>query len=197
MASSRRKILLIVFVLAATAYIFREPILLGVGHALVRNDGPEKADAIVVLAGGAGGDRILKGGELVRQGYAPVALMSGPASNYGLNECELAIPFAVKNGYPEAYFGCVPNQATSTREEARIMVQELKRRGVKKFLLVTSEFHTRRAARVYAAESGGVQFRVVATRTPEFDMERWWTTRDGIKNVYMEWSKTVAYLFDF
>ena len=93
--------------------------------------------------------------------------------------------------------GVCRNQATSTREEARIMVQELKRRGVKKFLLVTSEFHTRRAARVYAAESGARSVPRRGDAHSRIRLERWWTTRDGIKNVYMEWSKAVAYLFDF
>lgn len=177
--------------------VFRQPLLRFAGHALVRNDGPEKADAIVVLAGGSGGDRVLKGGELVRQGYAPIALVSGPLGNYGLNECQLAIPFAVRNGYPESYFACVPNQATSTRDEAQALVAELKRRGVARFLLVTSEFHTARAARTWAIEARDIPFRMVASRTPAFDMESWWTTREGIKNVYIEWSKTFAYLFEF
>ncbi|MCC7153356.1 MAG: YdcF family protein [Bryobacterales bacterium] len=192
-----RRFLLGCAVFLALLFLFREPLLREAGHALVRNDGPEKADAVVVLAGGSGGDRILKGAELVRQGYAPIVLMSGPASVYGLNECQLAIPFAVQHGYPESYFACVANHATSTRDEAQAVVAELKRRGVKKFLLVTSDYHTGRAARTYSAEAQGLQFRVVASRPPEFDIDNWWKTRDGIKGVYIEWSKTLAYLFDF
>ena len=191
-----RRLLAFLLVVAILLW-FREPLLRAAGTALVRSDAPEKADAIVVLAGGAGGDRILKGGELVREGYAPVVLMSGPGSTYGLNECELAIPFAIKSGYPESYFVCVPNRATSTRDEAQAMTAELRRRGVKKFLLVTSDFHTARAARTYAREANGLEMRVIASHPPDFAIDSWWKSREGIKNVYIEWSKTIAYAFDF
>ena len=55
------------------------PVWLGwVGSFLVKTDEPFHADMVVVLAGDWAGHRILKGGELVEQGYAPQVLVSGP-----------------------------------------------------------------------------------------------------------------------
>lgn len=192
-----RRVVLGFLLLALLLFLFHEPLFRRAGYALVRSDPQEKADIVVVLAGGSDGERILKGGELVREGYAPLALMSGPAVMYGHTECEFAIPFAVNKGYPSSYFACLPNIATSTREEAVFIVAELKRRDVKKFLLVTSEYHTARAGRVFESEAQGLQLRVIPAVSPGFDINNWWKTRDGIKNVYMEWSKTLAYFFDF
>ncbi len=72
---------------------------------------------IVVLAGDFSGNRILTAGDLVRRGFAPKALVSGPSGEYGLHETDLAIPFAVRHGYPESYFiaaaqRCPIHQAT-------------------------------------------------------------------------------------
>jgi hypothetical protein len=50
------------------------------------------------------GNRILTAGDLVRQGLAPKALISGPSEIYGQFESDLAIPFAVRRGYPASDF---------------------------------------------------------------------------------------------
>ena len=67
-----------------------------IGYALVRSDGPAKAEIAVVLGGDFYGRRILKGAELVREGYIPAVLVSGPPGFYGMHECDLAIPFAAE-----------------------------------------------------------------------------------------------------
>ncbi len=55
---------------------------------------------IVVLAGDFSGNRILAAGDLVRRGFASKALVSGTSGEYGMHESDLAIPFAVRHGYP-------------------------------------------------------------------------------------------------
>ena len=62
------------------------------GAWLVHSDEPFPADVVVVLAGDPYGNRILKGADLVKQGFAPKVLVSGPAGLYDLHECDLAIP---------------------------------------------------------------------------------------------------------
>ena len=58
----------------------------------------------MVLAGDFYGHRIVKAGELVRAGYVPAGLVSGPAGIYGMHECDLAIAFIVRQGYPADWF---------------------------------------------------------------------------------------------
>jgi len=145
-----------------------------------------------VLAGDTFGHRILKGAELVRQGYAPRVFVSGSSGFYGLNECDLAIPFAVKRGYPESDFVPLPHAGRSTREEARWLLPELRRRGVRRLLLVTSDYHTRRAGRAFRAAGGDLSIVVVAAPDQFFAAGRWWKTREAWKRVASEVAKTLA-----
>jgi uncharacterized SAM-binding protein YcdF (DUF218 family) len=120
----RRRIVRLLAVLAFLAAAFAaHPVwLAAAGRFLVRADVPAPADAVLVLAGDTSGRRILKGAELVRQGFAPRVFVSGPPGFYGGHECDLAIPFAVKRGYPEPDFVPLPHEGRSTREEAQCLL---------------------------------------------------------------------------
>lgn len=168
--------------------------LRALGNYLVVSQAPFQADMVVVLAGDDHGNRLLEGARLVKEGYAPQVLVSGPPCCYGNRESELAIAFAVRRGLPAQWFVSCPLGGGSTRAEAREIVAELDRRHVKRFLLVTSNYHTRRAASVYRALVGAERFRVVAAPDWAF-ADRWWRTRDGQKQVFFEWTKTLGYWF--
>lgn len=163
-----------------------------VGRALVQAGPPRKADIAVVPAGDFRGKRILEAAQLVREGFVPRVLVSGPGGNYGAHECDLAIPFAVKEGYPERYFAHAPNDARSTREEAGWMAAELGRLGVKSYILVTSDYHTRRAGAMFRDASPRMKVYVVAAPNAEFDLRTWWQQREGRKAVAAEWAKTLT-----
>lgn len=164
------------------------------GRLLVRDDGPARADMAVVLAGDFYGNRILRAAELVKQGYVPKVLVSGPYGLYGNYECDLEIKFAVQRGYPENWFVRAPNEALSTRQEAAAILPDLRRLGVHRFLLVTSDYHTARAARIYRAAVSGLEMRVVAAPDCYFRPGGWWRNREGQKVFLLEWMKTVANL---
>ena len=181
------KTTLAILALAAIVLLTHSLWLGALGSALVSNQGPAKADMAVVLAGDYYGHRILEGGEMVRQGYVPAALVSGPPGFYGHHESELAIPFAVDHGYPERDFIPLPVAALSTRDEAHEVLAELERRQVHSFLLVTSNYHTARAARVFRAAERGQSyappFRTVAAEDEFFRPASWWRSRQGRKIV--------------
>jgi uncharacterized SAM-binding protein YcdF (DUF218 family) len=167
--------------------------LAALGRMLVRDEGPARADIAVVLAGDFYGHRVVRAAELVKQGYVPKILVSGPNMLYGFYECDLEIAFAVKRGYPEAWFIRAPNEARSTREEAAAILPDLRRRGVHRFLLVTSDFHTARAARIFShAAAPDPDMRVVAAPDEYFRADGWWHNREGRKTFVVEWLKTVA-----
>ena len=162
---------------------------------LIRDDGPAKADVAVVLAGDLNGFRVIKAAGLVRDGYVPFALVSGP-SLFDSHESDLAISYAVRMGFPAEWFVSLPHAALSTQEEARVILPELRRRNVHRFLLVTSDYHTARAGRVFRAaeraSGGGPEMRVVASSDLYFRRESWWRNRESRKMVFMEWMKTVT-----
>ena len=170
-------------------------ILTALGSYLVQAGPPEKADAALVLAGDNAGNRILTAAELMRQGYVRKVVVSGPGEVYGLHECDLAIPFAVKKGYPESYFEHAEHFAHSTAEEARVMLPQLRRDGYRRILLVTSDYHTRRAGKIFRAAAPDIDFVVVSAPDLSFTAGGWWHNRDGQKTAFYEWSKTLTSLF--
>ena len=61
----------------AAVIVFHTQILTALGTLLVKNDPPQKSDAVVALAGDDFGYRVLTAGRLVKEGWAPYALISG------------------------------------------------------------------------------------------------------------------------
>jgi uncharacterized SAM-binding protein YcdF (DUF218 family) len=177
---------------ALLAVAFHVQILTALGDYLVRSGPPDKADVVFVLAGDSSGGRILKAAQLVRQGYAPRVVVSGPAGNYGYYECDLAIPFAVKAGYPQSEFVPFPNNAHSTREEAAAAAVMLRGLGAHRVLLVTSTFHTRRAGGMFRAAAPDLTFIVVSAPDEYFTPDGWWRNREASKTFLLEWTKTAA-----
>jgi uncharacterized SAM-binding protein YcdF (DUF218 family) len=165
------------------------------GEFLVSTTPPCKADLIVVLAGDYEGNRIRKAGDLQRAGWAPTVLVSGAGHAYGFNEGDLAIQFAIRAGFPAAVFFNLPSPARSTEDEASYIIAEMRRRGVHRFLLVTSDFHTHRAADIYRKAAPDLPFCVVAAADPDFSADGWWHTREGRKTAFFEWCKTIAHFF--
>src|SRR5271165_5800580 len=181
---------------AGLVLYFASPLWLSwMGGFLVKTDQPAPADVVLVLAGDFRGARILKGGDLVKQVLAPKALISGPDEVYGMYESEPAIAFAVAHGYPENYFIGAPNHARSTREEAAAMLTVLHQMGVHRLDLVTSNFHTRRAGKLFRQMAPDLEIHVVAAGDLYFEPDTWWRTREGRKTFLLEALKTVTSWF--
>ena len=190
-----RSLALVLACIVLLGLIFHNAVLAGLGSFLVKDQAPEKADIALVLAGDAEGNRILTAAQLTRRGYVPKILVSGPGGLYGYHECDLEIPFAVKAGYPESYFVHFENEARSTKEEAHDAVERLRQMGVHKILLITSDYHTRRAGAIFRAAAPDLQFIVVSAPDKYFTPNGWWHSRDGQKVAFTEWMKTVTAVF--
>ena len=174
------------------------PVWLGwAGNFLVKTDPLEAADIIVALAGDGSGRRLLRAAELVEQGYAPRVLIPGPRTAYGARESDLALEFARREGLDMEVLEGFPVDVTSTLEELAFVDRELQRRGVKKALVVTSNFHTRRARNIYRKHtSGAIEYIFVAADSPRFDPDSWWKTRDGKEVLVIEYIKTLNSWFE-
>ena len=176
--------------LVAAVWFGRSWWLRGMGDFLVRGEQPQKADVAVVLAGDGYGHRLMRAVELVRQGYAPMILLDGPLVAYGHNEGEMAIDWAARQGVPREILAALPMRARSTVTEALQLNDELARRGSKKALIVTSNFHTRRARDVFNHYGRkGIQYIVIASPDEDFDPKDWWQSRDAKKVLLLEYMK--------
>ncbi len=183
----------IVCVLAVAAFpaFFLRP----VAYALIETGDLQKCDCMFVLAGDYYGLRVLKAGELYRQGLARKVFVSGQPHVYDHAEDELAIEFARNRGMTDVPFESMRNEGVSTETEAAQVFDRLQAAGCHTVLVPTSDFHTRRAARILRRVWPGLEVHMAASKTFDFDPETWWTSRQAQKVVFMEWSKTVTSWF--
>jgi uncharacterized SAM-binding protein YcdF (DUF218 family) len=175
--------------------VFSTQLLTAAAKPLIEDDGLRKADAILVLGGDGYGDRTLKGAELAKAGYAPFVYVSGAPRLMGYLSTD-QIQFAEQKGFPAALFreARLPIDAESTRTEAQFLGPYLTGQGVKSILLVTSNFHTKRAAKLWRQVNPNIQVTVVPSLDPwnYFTPEGWWKTRPGQKIFLYEWMKTIS-----
>lgn len=118
------------------------------GGFLVMNQ-PHKSDVIVVLAGETD-RRPARALELLNQGYAPLLILDVPAETkiYGMSQLELAQKYVAS--LPQAISITVcPVYGRSTRDEVQDVGRCLQGRTVRSILLVTSDYHTRRALSIF------------------------------------------------
>ncbi len=148
-------------------------------------DEPRKSDVIVVLAGETE-RRPARGLELLNQGYAPRLVLDVPAGSkiYQWMQTELAEKYV--EGLPQAKSITIcPIYGLSTREEAREAGRCLESVGGRSVLLVTSEYHTRRALSIFSREAPNHDYSVAAAFDPREFGIAWWRHR--------EWAKTNFY----
>lgn len=156
------------------------------------SDAPAPADAVLVLAGDYTGRRIRKGTELLKQGLVPVVFVSGPSEHFGQTEDELAIAFMMREGAKREWFVGLPSHANSTMDEARFLLPVIRQRGVKKLIVVTSDYHTARAARIFRRAAPDLQIRTVAAPDIDYVPDAWYSTRASRKVFLLEATKTIA-----
>lgn len=183
------RLLLVLLIASALSSSFWLPFF---GNFLVLASEPQPADAIIVLAGDFSGKRIETGGHLVRRNFAPYALVSGPYAIYGQNEALLAIDYAVTQGFPRNLFRPIQHHSDSTRDEALAFRPLLLQNKVRKVLIVTSDFHTRRAGAIFRRIIPEVEIRMIAAPTPGLEPATWWKSRPARKVIFQEWVKTLA-----
>ena len=184
----------IFLLLLALCYLLRTTLLTAAGSVLVENDRPQKADCILVLGGDDFGQRILKAAELAKAGYASIVFVDGPVSLIG-HESDTTIQYAVQQGFPAKMFRAIwlPPGVDSTSTEAQYVANNIFRpKGIKTVLLVTSNYHTRRAAHFFRKEVPWLKVIAVPSPDPFFRADGWWKTRNGTKTFLLEWTKTIS-----
>jgi len=152
-------------------------------------DAPQPSDVILVLAGETE-SRPARALQLLDQGYGRLVVMDVPAAAkiYGISELQFA----------ETYFRSLPQAAAvricpieglSTREESHEAEKCLEGERGNRILIVTSEYHTRRALSIFRHEVPGKSFSVAVAREDGEFGTRWWTHREWAKTCTSEWEK--------
>jgi uncharacterized SAM-binding protein YcdF (DUF218 family) len=153
----------------------------------------QKADAMVVLEGETD-RRPALALQLLKEGYAPRVLIDVPrdARVYQRTYTQLAEDY-VHNLPPEtaaAVSVCQVN-AFSTMGEADQVGRCLEASSARSMLLVTSQYHTRRALSIFRHRFPDRQIGIAGAVEPaEFGAE-WWRHRQWAKVTLAEWTRLV------
>ena len=150
-------------------------------------DAPQKADVIVVLAGEQD-HRPVRALELYDQGYGSRVLIDVPAAAnmYEFPMLQLAEQY-IRDLPQAAALRVCPIEGLSTRDESHDAAKCLAREDGARILLVTSDYHTRRALSTFRHELPEKSFSVAAAHDDTQFGTRWWTHRQWAKNCVEEW----------
>ena len=197
----------IILLLVLLAYAFRASILTGVADVLIVSDDPQPAD-ILFLLNGDFNTRPFRASELYKQGLAPEVVIArsedGPAVKLGLipNETDICVSVLERTGVPSdkiVILPFLPAGVTSTFDEATALHRYIEATHLRKDILVTSAFHTRRAKWIFERELAGlpVTLEMVAVPYSTFDQTDWWKNESGLITLNNEYIKLVYYFFKY
>ncbi len=158
------------------------------GRLLVVDD-PQPSDVILVLAGETE-HRPARALQLLDQGYGRRVVIDVPADAmiFGVSELQFAEKYVA--GLPEAAeVRICPITGLSTREESHDVERCLANETGRRILIVTSEFHTRRALSILRHELPSKTFSVAVARDDAEFGTRWWTHREWAKTCVGEWER--------
>jgi uncharacterized SAM-binding protein YcdF (DUF218 family) len=180
--------LIFIVVLCAVLYFARAPILRVLGETWIVEDPLEKSDAIIVLSDdNFYADRAAHAADLYRHGWAPVVVASGRKLRPYAGVGELMQHDLTERGVPKDKIVTISHNAENTREEAQILLQQATEHKWHSVIIVTSNYHTRRARyiflRVFPQQFGVT---VSGANDGSFEPEHWWQSRLGVKELTKE-----------
>ena len=136
-------VFLLLLLLVAAALFFPGPFL-------TVDSGPVKADVLVLLGGGSH-ERSERTAELFKERVAPRIIVSGAG------DCEINRHLLMAAGVPANAIE-VENQSKTTKENAQFTLKLLGEQKVKRVILVTSWYHSRRALACFRHYAPKIQF---------------------------------------
>ena len=166
---------------------------LGRGLVMKPCEGP--ADVIVVLGGG-GPERAAHGIQLYRQGMAPRIWFTGdrPVPEMtGFTDGQLARDFAVREGVPAS--DIVLLNTSSTWEDGQQIAARVKKKGLRRIVIVTNWYHSRRALAVIRKHLAGKSVQVYYSPPPTSVRcpDRCWSRDEWMIVIVNEWIKIGLY----
>lgn len=175
--------LLFLIVFLAALYAARRPLLRFAGESWVVEDPLEQSDAIILLSDdNFFADRATRASELFRQKLAPVVVASGRRLRPSAGLAELMDHDLVERGVPKDRILRFPHDADNTREEAEALRALVVERNWHSVIVVTSNYHTRRARYIFQhVFPPSVKIHVASARDGNFEVERWWENRKSFK----------------
>jgi hypothetical protein len=158
-------------------------------------DAPQKSDVILVLAGETD-HRPARALELLEQGFARAEVIDVPAATkiYDVTQVQLAEQY-IQSLPQSSHIKVCPIVGLSTKEESHDAEKCLAGEEGNRVLIVTSDFHTRRALSVFRREVRDRSFSIAAAHDSTQFGTRWWMHRQWAKTCVDEWMRLVWWTF--
>jgi uncharacterized SAM-binding protein YcdF (DUF218 family) len=175
------------------------------GHFLILEQTPQKADLIIVL-NGRDTERSLAAVDLYNQGYSKLIVMARISKQPGSDEFwrrvgnnfdgKIFFQRAIEAmGVPKSSFKLIGNGVASTYDEALATREFLNKNAYKSILLVTSKWHSKRAYLIFrsALKNDGIKIVIQPSKYDDFRPDGWWRNRNDAKLVFDEYARLIYY----
>ena len=191
-------ILLCFVVFCMVLYFARGPILRFVAESWMIEDVDGKADALIVLSDdNFYADRAQRAAELLREGKATLIVASGRRLRPNAGIADLMEHDLIERGVPKDRIMRLPHDADSTPEEAEAVARLAKERKWRSVIVVTSNYHTRRARYIFRRVfPQDIEVHVASARDGDFDPQHWWEKRKSIKELTREFAGMVVAIWE-
>ncbi|HMQ03358.1 MAG TPA: YdcF family protein [Pyrinomonadaceae bacterium] len=192
---------LVLFAVAVAVWIAAAPLL---ADHLIDEMPLEKADVILILSGGANyAERAEGGSKAFHSGKAPLIWITDDGQQGGWDNEEKRNPFFVEkmntallnSGVPGSAIERLPGGVSGTGGEAELAIKTAKERGYRSILVVTSDFHSKRALWIFdqAAAADKAELTIGLLRAPSSasypSRSSWWLSLAGWQTVAAEYVK--------
>jgi len=186
--------LLFLIVFCFVLYAARRPLLRLAGESWVVEDPLQQSDALLLLGDdNFFADRATRASELYRQKLAPVVVASGRRLRPSAGIAELMEHDLIERGVPKDRIIRFPHDSDNTREEALALRALVMEKNWHSVIVVTSNYHTRRARYIFQRVfPSSVTVRVASARDGDFDPEHWWENRKSLKEFTRELAALVV-----
>jgi uncharacterized SAM-binding protein YcdF (DUF218 family) len=190
--------LVAVVLVLAVLYLARHPIFRLVGEAWVIEDILDRSDAILVLSDdNFYADRATRASQVYRQGLGTVVVASGRRLRPYAGMAELMEHDLIERGVPKDKILRIAHDADNTREEAKALLQVAKQRKWRSVIVVTSNYHTRRARYIFThVFPEDIKIEITGAHDDTFDPERWWEKRISVKELVREMAGMVVAIWE-
>ena len=182
--------LLFLAILLVVLFFFRYDLMAAAGRWLVVSDTLEPSNVIIQLSGdNYYADRAARAAQLYQAGWAPLVVASGGEIRPYLSECQLEEHDLELDGVPaRAIYPFVQNDLY-TLQEARDLLQLCRQKKWTRVIVVTSNYHTRRARYIFRhVFPSSIAVRVTPANDVDFNPAGWWKTRLGEKIFFREYA---------
>ena len=192
-----------VFFIVILFYVFRNPILTGIGKILVVEDSLSHTDIIYLLTGDIN-SRPFHAVELYRENYANTIVVPqhevNPAEELGIypNPTEAVMKVLHQKGVNKSDIVVIDfnNGVTSTKDEAIALRRYINKTKIKNVIIVTSAFHSYRTRYIFKKVLKETPVNIIMSPAShrKFDENNWWKFEEGLIYFINEYLKFIHYL---